>query len=46
MSGLEMDQDWLGLPLDSSNAPFGVGITQGFGGFLDDDLNFIWNTDI
>jgi hypothetical protein len=45
MNEFTMDQDWLAHPFDSSIAPFGVGVTQGFCGF-DDELNFIWNADV
>jgi hypothetical protein len=41
-----ISQDWLTYPFDSSIAPFGVGVTQGFAGFADDELNFIWNSKV
>lgn len=45
LNEIEMDKYWLAYPFDSSIAPFGAGITQGFCGF-DDELNFIWNANM
>jgi hypothetical protein len=40
------DQDWLLYPFDPSIAPFGVDMNQGFSGFVDNELDFIWNANV
>ena len=42
VSGLMPDDDWLALPFDPAMAPFGLDNQQGFQGFDDGTLDFIW----
>jgi hypothetical protein len=42
VSGLMPDDDWLALPFDPAMAPFGLDSQQGFQGFDDGTLDFIW----